>query len=1126
MNKKVATIRKSGNKLYFDQLRQKAVDQLKNNPSESNSQLTEEEIHSLVHEFEVRQIELELQNEEYQQVLEKLRESDEKHRQLIENSNDIIFTSTLDGVYTFVSSAWTVIMGHPVTEVVGQSFQKFVHPDDITGCLEFMQKLAEEGQQPLSVEYRARHMNGTWLLHQTIAKLIKDKTGTVIGFEGIARDITERERAKDSIRENNLRLDLAMKSANMAWWEMDIVTGEINFDKRKAEMLGFPPEKFKYYKDFMDLVHPEDYNKAEKVMKGHLEGLIENYDIEYRILTQSGEYKWFHNIGSVVKKDSNGKPLYITGILNDITNSKLADIDKAENEEKYRYLFQTMAQGVVYYNSDGFIIDANSSALKMLGLTFDQMIGHTIKNSEWKMIYEDGSDFPTENHPTIVALRTGKPAQAIMGIFIPVLKKITWLNVNAIPQKRADEKDPYQVFVTLHDISIEIELHRTQKELNSEIIFRSLDLEKGMKERITEVIQLSNINSAIVNNMGLALMTTSADGTIKSFNSEAEKLLGYNSDEVVGNTSLVMFLKPEEIYKEAVLLTGKPEEHIESDFEVFKIVIETLQGAPKEWTFLSKDGKEIVVLLSVTQMNNSEGDITGYIGVALDITLRKKGEEALHWNESFLKLMSSSSPMGLLVVDNYTDKILYLNHMFCEIWGITSIEEKMKSGELLNNDIIPYCIPVLKEVEAFANSCIPLQDPENHIVIEDEIPFNDGRTIRRFSTQIRGNNDEYYGRFYIFENITERKQTEVKLKMQNAAFESFALAIVITNIKAEIQWVNPAFTTLTGYSPGELIGQNASILQSGKMQKEYFSELWRTILSGNTWTGELINKRKDGSLYYEEETITPLFNEAGEVSRFIAIKIDISHRKEIEKSLRDNVEKEKELNDMKSRFVSTASHEFRTPLASILITSDSLINYWKKMEEAQIKDKLTKINNQVFHLTKIVNDVLQISRIEEGKVEFNPSAIDIIELCTQAIETFNSDPSLKNKVKLESPYRAVNMNLDTRLIIQVINNLVSNGIKYSPEDPKVEVEISMQKGELYISVSDKGIGIPEPDQKHLFTPFYRASNTRSIQGTGLGLNIVRESLRMHGGDITFTSKQGKGTKFVIHFPSALIINYE
>ncbi len=372
-------------------------------------------------------------------------------------------------------------------------------------------------------------------------------------------------------------------------------------------------------------------------------------------------------------------------------------------------------------------------------------------------------------------------------------------------------------------------------------------------------------------------------------------------------------------------------------------------------------------------------------------------------------------------------------------------------------------------------------------------------------------------------DITDRKERDAQLRMRNEAFKSFALSIFITDDKGNIQWANPAFQRLTGYSLKEVIGKKPDILQSDKHDPEVISQLWKTIISGQVWNGELINRRKDGSLYYVETTITPVRNDLGEISHFIAIKVDITQRKEMEEALRKSIEKEKELNDIKSRFVANASHEFRTPLAKILITNDSLTNYWQKMGKDQIHTKLDRIKSNVLHLNDIVNDILQLSKIEERKVEFKPRAIDIVALCKEITDEFKDGPS-GNRIRFECSSDSIVLFADERLIRQAFNNLVSNAIKYSPNNKPVDISITKQNTEITISVSDRGIGIPEADQKHLFTPFFRASNSRLISGNGLGLSIMRESIRMHEGDITFTSKVDQGSTFVIHLPIKREVN--
>jgi PAS domain S-box-containing protein len=380
--------------------------------------------------------------------------------------------------------------------------------------------------------------------------------------------------------------------------------------------------------------------------------------------------------------------------------------------------------------------------------------------------------------------------------------------------------------------------------------------------------------------------------------------------------------------------------------------------------------------------------------------------------------------------------------------------------------------------------------------------------------------------FAISHDITERQNAEAALRMQSAAFESFALAIIITDIHGNIQWSNSAFSKLTGYDLDEVLGKrNAEFVKSGLQEDTFYQDMWSTILGGRVWSGELINKRKNGSLYPEELTITPILDFNGKVSGFIAIKIDISNRKKLEESLLQTISKEKELNELKSRFVSMASHEFRTPLSSILMSGETLMAYWKKLDEEQINAKLQNIRDQVQHLGILVTDVMQVSKIQEGKLTIEQQKIDLIAICHDVIYNFDNDELANsiNKIELKCDFEILNMFLDNRQIVQALNNLISNAVKYAEPDPIIKIRIWQEGQEILLSVQDNGIGIPEEDQKYLFQPFYRASNARQIQGNGLGLNIVRESMHLHGGEITFVSYPGRGTTFTLHFPKKLVL---
>jgi len=252
-------------------------------------------------------------------------------------------------------------------------------------------------------------------------------------------------------------------------------------------------------------------------------------------------------------------------------------------------------------------------------------------------------------------------------------------------------------------------------------------------------------------------------------------------------------------------------------------------------------------------------------------------------------------------------------------------------------------------------------------------------------------------------------------------------------------------------------------------------------------------------------------------------KEDVLQRMKLEESLKKSIEKEKELNELKSRFVSMASHEFRTPLASILLSAETLLAYWKKMSEEQILEKINNIKGKVTHLTDIVTNVLQVSKIHGGRINFQPSSLNLVTLCNDVIKDFNDNPVLKNKISFKCEFDILEMMLDRQLILQILHNLISNAIKYAQPNPIVNIKLYEEEDNLVLSIKDNGVGIPENDQKNLFQPFFRAGNVRNIDGNGLGLNIVREAINMHGGEIKFESKVDEGSIFYVLFPKKIIL---
>ena len=406
--------------------------------------------------------------------------------------------------------------------------------------------------------------------------------------------------------------------------------------------------------------------------------------------------------------------------------------------------------------------------------------------------------------------------------------------------------------------------------------------------------------------------------------------------------------------------------------------------------------------------------------------------------------------------------------------------------------------------------------------------------------------------------LVERRQIQDELLKLSSAVKQSPSTAVITDIKGNIEYVNPNFTELTGYTSKEVIGKNPRILKSGETSRQEYKRLWDTITSGKDWRGEFHNKRKDGSLYWEDASISPVKDSEGSIINFVKVAKDVTQRRKAEEKLKQyqehleelveertakleevlhNLEKEmgerkkaeslvreqnerlKELDRMKSEFLSTAAHELRTPLTSILGFSEILLK--RKLDEERQSRFLKIINEESVSLSALINDLLDVSRIESGrgfKIKKAPTYVRKIML--ENVDLFKSQTD-KHTFKVNLPSDLVKIELDKDKIDQVMENLLSNAVKFSPQGGKITVFLEQTEGKVKISVSDTGMGIPKKDLPHIFEKFYRADNasTQAIGGTGLGLGIVKYIIESHGGKISVESKLGKGSTFSFTLPT-------
>lgn len=386
----------------------------------------------------------------------------------------------------------------------------------------------------------------------------------------------------------------------------------------------------------------------------------------------------------------------------------------------------------------------------------------------------------------------------------------------------------------------------------------------------------------------------------------------------------------------------------------------------------------------------------------------------------------------------------------------------------------------------------------------------------------------------------------------DALFYHATEGILVVNQQGEIVRINPSAERLFGYEPDELLGQPIEVLIPHKFagaHVEYRKNYTGSPHARSMGAGiDLFGRKKNGSEFPVEVSLSPYANE--QERYIIGFIIDITLRKQAEQKLKsysaelekqvknrtlileeaiDELEKtkedlhqalakERELGELKSRFVSMASHEFRTPLTTILSSLSLVTKYSDANDKENQLKHVNKIKASINNLTDILNDFLSVSKFEEGKIENRPEELNLYQFLEDIVNEMQQ--MAHNGQTLQLNYTGNHTaNIDSKLLKHVLFNLISNAIKFSPQNGVVEVNVDVPPGErIVISVKDNGIGISEEDQKHLFERFFRGQNATHIQGTGLGLNIVANYIDLMGGNINFESKETQGTKFIITIP--------
>lgn len=597
--------------------------------------------------------------------------------------------------------------------------------------------------------------------------------------------------------------------------------------------------------------------------------------------------------------------------------------------------------------------------------------------------------------------------------------------------------------------------------------------------------------------MPLCYQSLDKHGYFLEVNQKFLEVLGYKKEEVIGKW-----------FGDFISRNSLP--NFEKNFQQYKKMGEIYHV---EFEMIKKNGETIIVGFDGKIEYNKDQGFKRTHCFFKDISERKNTEKQFHETSALLESTLNAIP-DVIGIQGKNHEIIRYNHAGYKFLGLTHEEVFGKKCYELVGRKQPCKICATREAYKTKKPA--------HVTRYE-------KTMQRWldlrSYPVLDNDGEIVMVIEHFRDITEKVKSEQELNKIRVAMEQSPAAIIITSLDGIIEYINPKFVELTGYNRKEAIGKTPAILKSGKHNQKFYTELWETITSGKEWSGEFINKKKNGKLFWEKALISPIKDETGKVTHFVAIKENITDKKKLEQ-----VHHEKKLAErsaeLKQRFLANMSHEMRTPMNGIIGMTDLLNNTSLNNIQEEYVDIIKKSSENLLHL---INDILDITRIEEGKLSFVHSNFNLRNTILNSFNLFYpiiSQKDISLDIKIPGNYPPIIHTDETRLK-QVISNLLSNAIKYTDKGSiKIDVQEIEKQGDMVvtqINVTDTGIGIKEKDKNHVFDVFSRVDDTvtRKTEGTGLGLAISREIAKLLGGDIGVESTEGKGSTFWFTFKAKI-----
>ncbi len=1002
---------------------------------------------------------------------ERLKESERRLQQQI----DEMPTGHIGWDRNFRITSWNPaaerIFGYSSSEVIGRH-ASFLIPEEFRPHVEDVWQRLIDGDKTAHSTNDNLTKDGRRIACQWANTPLRNAEGQVAGAFSMVQDVTEQHGYQTRLRQTEERWTYAFAGNGDGVWDWDAQTNHVFFSNRWKEMLGYAENEIgATLEEWSSRVHPDDLPTVMADIQQHLRGETPVYVNEHRMQCKDGSYKWILDRGKVTSRGPDGSPLRVVGTHTDMTDHKRLEEITAHSR----------------HQAASFIEHAPAPVAML-----DRALRYVAVSRRWLEDYRLGEQNIIGKHH--------------YEVFPEIRAMEEWQAIHQRCLAGAVEKREEQRFVRADGsenwLRWEVRPWRDATGEIGGIIMFTEDITE--RKHIEEALRQSQtVQEALLTHAGYAVIATDPSGLITVFNPAAEQLLGYTAGEMIGTLTPAIFHDRDEVVARATEFGKELGITIQPGFDVFIEKARSNLPNQHEWTYIRKDGRRIPVMLSVTTLRGSAGDIIGYMGMALDLTDRNAADAQF-------QTVMEAMPTGIILADD-AGHITMVNQHVGRMFGY-------EPGELLG-----------QPVEILLPERFRAAHP-THVRTFFRSPTARAMGAGKDLSGLRKDGSEFFLEIGLapiqtpqgvrivasIADITKRKRMEsTRFRLQQAVNHTQD-GMALLDEAGELTYMNPAYATIFGYAVDDLLGKRWTRLYPEEWAAMIEQMYLPMLRSEGQWQGEVVGSKKSGEAFHVDLSLSLLEEPGTRRETILCTCRDISHRKQMELDLINAKNAAEAGIRAKSEFLATMSHEIRTPMNGVLGMTDLLIDTALTAEQREFVHTLKQSGES---LMRIINDILDFSKIEAGKLTIETLPFDLRLTIEDTLDLLAPTAQAKHLelvglIDAQAPHAVIG---DPGRIRQILTNLIGNAIKFTERG---EVLVQVLKAEesaasvlLRFEIVDTGVGLTEEAKAKLFQSFTQAdsSTARKYGGTGLGLAICKRLTELMGGQIGIQSFPGSGT---------------